>query len=161
MQKLNAFWQSGVIACGCDPGTLASGCAHNAFVTPFGYGYIYYDADYLNTLDAQGSTLPADFLMAHEFGHNIQLALSLSPPGKFRELQADCLGGFYVGFQIRTGQVQQADLMQAFNFSCAIGDPFPSNWWDPTHGTCQERVAALSGGIDGYLAGLLPGQACP
>ena len=161
MQKLNAFWQSGVQACSCDVVTLANGCAHNGFVHPTGVGYIFYDSAFLDILDAQGSTLPADFFMAHEFGHNIQLVLGLNPPGKIRELQADCLGGFYVGFQARSGQVTQADVMSTFQFSCSIGDPFLSNWWDSSHGTCSERVSALQQGFNGYFAGNLPGEACP
>jgi predicted metalloprotease len=162
MQKLNAFWQSGVVACGCDATQLAMGCRQNAFVSGNAYGYIFYDANFLNQVDAQsGSPLPADFLMAHEFGHNIQLALNLNRPGKLKELQADCLGGYYVGHQSRIGAVNQSELVRTFQFACAIGDPFVSNWWDQTHGTCAERVAALQQGIAGNVAGGLPGQACP
>lgn len=162
LQKLNSFWKSNVHACACDYDLLAMMCAHNGFVTPYGYGYIFYDRDFLQSIDTTSrSTLPADFFLAHEFAHNIQLALNLNPPGKLRELQADCLGGFYVGYQAKSGQINQTDLFQAFNFACSIGDPFISNWWDPTHGTCPERVAAMQTGFNGYFQGLLPGQACP
>ncbi|MFY9509747.1 MAG: hypothetical protein WAQ05_02085 [Rubrivivax sp.] len=160
MQKLNAFWRSAVQACACDLISTPQ-CQSNGFVTPFGYGYIYYDPAFLNRVDAaSGSPLPADFFMAHEFGHNIQLALSLNPPGKAKELQADCLGGYYVGYQIYSGQVRQSDVVSTFQFACSIGDPFVSNWWDPTHGVCSERVAALQRGIDGHTRGGTPGGSC-
>jgi hypothetical protein len=160
MQKLNRFWQSGVVACGCDWFLLSAKCYRNGFVEPgTGYGYIYYDAAYLNEIDAlSGSTLPADFFMAHEFGHNIQLALNLFRTGKLMELQADCLGGYFVGSQVRQGAVNQSELIRTFNFACSIGDPW---WLVGSHGTCAERVAALQQGIDGYNQGRLPGQACP
>lgn len=163
MQKLNAFWESSAIACACQADAYAAGCTMNAFVTAQGYGYIFYDRNFLNGLDAANrSTLPGDFFMAHEFGHNIQLALGLNPPGKFKELQADCLGGYYVGFQQKSGQVSGPEVVRTFQFACSIGDPIASPWWAPgAHGTCGERVNAVQQGLNGYFAELLPGQACP
>jgi hypothetical protein len=163
MQKLNSFWQSTVRACACDSVRLANGCFGNGFVTSQAYGHIFYDAAFLDDVDRRsGSPLPADFFMAHEFGHNIQLALNLSPPGKFFELQADCLGGYYVGFQARKGFVSQSEVIRTFQFACTIGDPMISPWWaSGAHGVCTERVAALQRGFDGYNSGWLPGQACP
>jgi hypothetical protein len=161
MNKLNAFWQSGVQACACDAFALASGCAGNAFVSA--KGYIYYDRAMMNRMDVvANSTLPADAVMAHEFGHNVQLALGLNHPGKIKELQADCLSGYYTGFQVNQGQVNQTDLMSTFNSTCGFGDPLFANWWEPgAHGTCPERVSALQQGINGYFGRLLPGQSCP
>lgn len=158
MQRLNAFWQSNVVACACDSFALAQGCFGNAFG---GNGYIFYDRDFLTYLDStSGSTLPADFFIAHEFGHNVQTAFGAIPPGKVKELQADCLGGYYVGHEIRAGRVAQSELLSTFNFACSIGDPVASNWWDPTHGTCGERVSALQRGISGYNAMAAPLNAC-
>jgi hypothetical protein len=158
MQRLNAFWQSQVIACACDSWALAQGCAGNAFG---GNGYIYYDREFLNAIDLQsGSALAGDFFMAHEFAHSIQTALGVRLPGKLKELQADCLGGYYVGHQIHQGQVTQPALVSAFNFACSIGDPFVSGWWDSTHGVCPERVTALQRGISGYFSNIPPLNAC-
>lgn len=160
MQKLNRFWGSQVEAYACGPDALLAGCYMNAMVP--GLGYIFYDRNLLNALDMSGSMLPADFFMAHEFGHNVQLALRLQTFGKNIELQADCLGGFYVGSQDRAGAVRQSDVLNAVTFACQIGDPMVSPWWATgAHGTCPERVAALQQGLAGYWAGLLPGQACP
>jgi predicted metalloprotease len=164
MSDLNYFWQSGVTACACDVDSLASGCYRNAVVYGGpGYGYIFYDRNLLNSMDASGSTLPADFVMAHEFGHNIQIGLGLpSSGGKYKELQADCLGGYYVGFRIRRNLATQSDVVRTFSTACGLGDPTFSPWWvQGAHGTCTERAAALQAGIAGYLAGAKPGQACP
>lgn len=162
MKKLNSFWQSNVIACACQADALANSCAGNAVVYGNGYGYIFYDRNFLAVVDAAtGSPLPADFFLSHEFGHNIQMALSLNPPGKNKELQADCLGGFYVGYQAKTGQVTAGEVLKTFQFACSIGDPTISPWWvSGAHGVCTERAASLQRGIDGYFSGLLPGQAC-
>lgn len=161
MQKLNAFWQSNVRACACDNLMLSQGCLGNGFVTSSAYGYIFYDPGFLNYLDqVSRSALPADFFIAHEFGHNIQLRLGLNPAGKGKELQADCLGGYYVGYQVRSNQVALNEVTSTFQFACSIGDPFQSPWWASTHGTCPERVAAVQQGVFGYSLGLLPGQAC-
>ena len=162
MADLNSFWQSRVMACSCRADAYAAGCTGNAFVLGgAGYGYIYYDANLLNLLDLNtGSSLPADMVLAHEFGHNIQLALGLpSSAPKYKELQADCLAGFYVGSRIRRGLATQAGVLGVFATACQIGDPTASPWWG--HGTCNERVAALQSGIAGFLNGLLPGAACP
>jgi len=165
MDDLNYFWQSSAVACSCEFDAMASGCQGNAVVYGGqGYGYIFFDASLLDSIDAStGSSLPADMIMAHEFGHNIQLALSLpSSGGKFKELQADCLAGFYVGSRIGRGLATENSVIQTFNTACGTGDPFESPWWVPgAHGTCAERVTALRAGIDGYLSGLIPGQACP
>lgn len=160
MQDLNKFWQSSVTACSCQfdaPGI----CTGGGFVGT-DPGYIYYDAQALGRLDQiSGSRLPADMVMAHEFGHTIQLWLGLQTFGKFKELQADCLAGYYVGSRIRRGTVNQNDITSTFATSCNYGDPYLAPWYEPSaHGVCSERVGMLKRGIDGQLAGLLPGQAC-
>lgn len=164
MGELNYFWQSNVVACGCELDALGAGCYRNAMVLSAGYGYIFYDRQLLASMDnSTGSSLPADMVLAHEFGHNIQMALNLPASGsKGRELQADCLAGFFVGYKVRQGTASQNDVISTFNQACSLGDPMLSPWWVPgAHGVCPERVSALQRGINGYLNGLLPGQACP
>jgi len=161
MGELNAFWQSSSAACSCQEDFAA--CRGNAWAGGILYGYIYYDADTLNQMAANNGVLAANLFLAHEFGHNIQTRLNLpSSQGKYKELQADCLAGFFAGFQIQKGVANQTTLAGAFRNSCQIGDPNFSPWWSPgAHGTCAERVAALDGGIRGYLSGALPLDACP
>lgn len=161
MRDLNGFWGSNVTACSCQF-DAPSICRGGAFVggDP---GYIFYDTAALMRLDQiTGSRLPADMVMAHEFGHSIQGALGLQTPGKFKELQADCLAGFYVGSRVRRGLATQADVANTFNVACSYGDPYLAPWYLPgSHGVCQERVSALNQGISGNLAGATPSQACP
>lgn len=162
MKDLNYFWQSSAVACSCQ--FDAPTCQGNAMVLDNGYGYIYFDANLLDsTYFSTGSRLPSDMVVAHEFGHNIQLALNLPASlNKFRELQADCLAGFYVGSRVKRQLVNQYDLVQAFGAACGFGDSASTPWWgQDAHGTCSERVAAVQAGIQGFLSGLLPGQACP
>jgi predicted metalloprotease len=161
VQDLNQFWQSSVNACSCQL-DAPSVCVGGGFVggDP---GYVYYDAQALNRLDQlSGSRLPADMVLAHEFGHSIQLWLGLQSSGKSRELQADCLAGYYIGSRVRRGLATQADVANTFGTACRYGDPYLAPWYSPgAHGVCQERVAALTQGISGNLNGALPGQACP
>lgn len=164
IRKLNTFWESEVIACSCmQDAYIYANCTNNGFVLNDYPGYIYYDASFLNWLDENtGSTLPADWFLAHEFGHNIQLALNLVTYGKQRELQADCLGGYFIGWRICKKEIGHDDVISIIEFACDIGDPAFSPWWATgSHGTCFERVSAVEQGINGYLGGLLPGQACP
>ncbi len=85
IQKLNSFWDSKVRPCACGK-DLEAQCQGNALVFDpkfpagipgskgHGYGYIYYDAKFFQTLDAvTKSDLPADTVLAHEFGHNVMI----------------------------------------------------------------------------------------
>lgn len=161
MSDLNDFWQSSVSACSCQF-DAAPFCTGGAFVG-VDPGWIYYDAAAMNRLDViTGSRVPADMVMAHEFGHSVQGWLGLPALGKQKELQADCLAGFYLGSRVRRGLATTADLSAAFFTACSYGDPYLAPWFDlSAHGTCTERVAAVDQGINGNLAGLVPGQACP
>ena len=161
MQDLNRFWQSSVFACACSFDAPPV-CFGGAFVGS-DPGYIYYDVRAMDQLDQiTGSRLPADMVMAHEFGHSVQVWLGLQSFGKQRELQADCLSGYYLGSRVRRGLASQSDLASTFAVACSYGDPYLAPWFEPgAHGVCQERVAALNQGIAGNLSGYLPGQTCP
>lgn len=161
VSDLNAFWRSNAQACTCQ--SDAPNCAMNGFVSRAGPAYIYYDPLFLDQLDRQsGSRLPADYFMAHEYGHAIQFSNNLSTAGVFLELQADCLAGFYTGNRVCRQTVSQADVIATFMFACQSGDPFQSPWWQTgAHGTCEQRASALRQGLNGYLGGLQPLAACP
>lgn len=165
IQKLNSFWDSKVILCACRKDAEAT-CQGNAFVHPQGLGYIYYDADFLQGLDSNTkSDLPADNVLAHEFGHNIHRVRGdniFFLTSKIAELSADCLAGFYVGYQEQSGQVKRQDVANTFDLACDAGDQVFTPWFTfGTHGTCGERKRALDQGIDGFQNGLRPEQACP
>jgi predicted metalloprotease len=159
-RDLNNFWQSSVYTCSCQY-DAPSICQGGGFVGQ-DPGYVYYDALALDRLfQISGSRLPADMVIAHEYGHAVQLWLGLNTVGKFKELQADCLAGFYIGSRIRRGSANQTDVSQAFLSACSYGDQYIAPWFSPgAHGTCQERVSSVQRGIAGNLNGLTPGGAC-
>lgn len=173
IQKLNLFWGSKVKACACGKDAEAE-CKRNAFVwlintfdlRHIGLGYIFYDADFLQELDSDmKSDLPADYVLAHEFGHNIHRIRGDNTfflNSKTAELSADCLAGFYVGNQVQSGQVKSDDVTSTINLACNIGDQGSSLWFESgAHGTCGERVNNMRQGIDKFLGGKKPEEACP
>ncbi|MGF1860596.1 hypothetical protein [Photobacterium profundum] len=162
MSDLNSFWGSSVKACSCLLDAMSGGCLNNAFVLNSDIGYIYFDAGFQNEMDlVVGNKSASDWLMGHEFGHNIQINMSLITFGKQKELQADCLSGYFFGYRECQGEIKENDIVAAMQGACSAGDSFISGWWDNTHGTCQERVSATMQGLDGYRLGFLPSEACP
>jgi len=157
VSNLNIFWQSRVEACSC----LTPDCVSNGVVFADDPARIYYDASLLSRWDQQyGTPLPSDIFMAHEMGHTVQLRLGL--PVVHRELQADCLAGFFLGNRSCKGEASSSDVLQTFQNFCAIGTPTGATWLNPSvHGSCAQRVAAVEQGMNGYLQGMLPLQACP
>lgn len=155
--ELNGFWQSRVQACSC----LSPQCQMNGVVFTQDPARIYYDAGLLSAWDQQyGTPLPSDIFVAHEMGHTVQLGLQL--PVVHRELQADCLAGYFLGWRSCQGKAPQAEISQTFTNFCAIGTSSGANWFNPgVHGSCAQRVNAVQRGMNGYLTGQLPGQACP
>lgn len=159
-RDLNNFWQSSVFTCSCQY-DAPNICQGGGFVGQ-DPGYVYFDAQALDRLyQISGSRLPADMVIAHEYGHAVQQWLGLTTAGKFKELQADCLAGFYIGSRVRRGLATQLDVSQAFSAACSYGDPYVAPWFAPgAHGTCMERVSSVQRGIAGNLGGLTPGGAC-
>jgi tetratricopeptide (TPR) repeat protein len=81
-------------------------------------------------------------VFAHEYAHALQYKLGFAGYGKYPELHADYLAGYYIGVK---GGVS-ADLLQAFvNEFYSMGDPY---FFSPDHhGTGTERGCAF---IEGY-----------
>ena len=155
MNKMNEFWGSDAEACSV-PGLS------NGLVLHADPARIYYDPDMLGFWDEYyNSTLPADIFLAHEYGHVVQNGLNLENP--YKELQADCLAGYYMGYENCQGNVSESDVMATYSHFCDIGNvAMNTPWWDTSaHGTCTQRVANLQQGFNGYKDGLLPGEACP
>jgi hypothetical protein len=164
MNDINLFWGSSMVACACDsPDALQAGCQNNGMVLGATPGYIYYDRAILAQLTAStGLGLSAAWFMAHEAGHNVQIAFNLpASSGKNRELGADCLAGYFIGWLACTGRVPWSYTDAAFATACQIGDPFVSPWFaHQAHGTCAERQQAVSLGLRGFGNGQVPWVAC-
>jgi len=162
MGDINTFWQSNAIACSCSFDAPPT-CVHNAFATQNGPGYIYYDPSLLNTFAAQsGSLLPPAYVLAHEFGHDIQFEYGLSSPVSIlNELGADCYSGYFIGNLICQNRTNQNDIQQTIMQTCSGGDAVGTPWWNPSaHGSCQQRVTAVLRGIAANQAGIPPNTVC-
>jgi hypothetical protein len=164
MADLNLFWRSSMVACACDsPDALQAGCQSNGMVLSATPGYIYYDRNLLAHLTAStGLGLSAAWFIAHEAGHNVQLALGIpASSGKQKELGADCLAGYFIAWLACEGRVPWSYTDAALQTACQIGDPFTSPWFaHQAHGTCAERQQAVSLGMRAYGNGNAPWLAC-
>ena len=156
---VNAFWSSQVVACACGP-DFPQGCV-GAFSLNF-YGYIYVGVDFMDRLAASGSVMPAQYVFAHEMGHEVvghcgQVSSSL----QLRELTADCLGGYYLGSLVCRGLASENDITATLRTACILadgtGDPIADQ---KTHGTCAQRETAVVTGMRAYLTGQRPLEAC-
>ncbi len=91
-------------------------------------------------------------VIAHEYGHNVQLELGLQTPDgapvKPTELQADCMAGLWANSAYQLGLLEPGDVEEALATVLAAGD---FEYDDPQHhGTPQERRDAW---LTGYRSG--------
>lgn len=121
---------------------------------------ILYDESWLRELaDRFGAFAPAAVL-AHEWGHHIQVFADPLPPGIRAELQADCFAGMYLGetqgiepdgsFSMRVDEFEAS--LRSF-FSLGDADYRESQWFQPdVHGSSEQRILAFT---TGYMANSL------
>lgn len=168
MGSINEFWGSNLVACVCGVtsplGPYCPGNAAAAYELNAAFGYLYYDPNLLTNLQAYagGSLLAPAWLLAHEAGHNVQAVKGLASPLSIaRELSADCLAGYFVGWLACQGEINEFDVEGTMVSVCATADSAATPWFHPTaHGTCQDRVNNTLWGMSAYFEGLLPEQAC-
>ena len=156
---VNRFWGSQVVACACGP-DFPEGC-EGAF-SLFTEGYIYIGAEFVNGLAQSGSLMPAQYVFAHEFGHELQgHFIGLAPTTQQRELQADCLAGYYLGSLVCRGNATINDVRATLATACIIADGTGNAITDlATHGTCEQRAKSVARGMEAYLGNELPLTAC-
>lgn len=162
LNDINSLWQSQIQACAC--GSDFPQCANNAVALDFrigGRAYIFYDRNILSFLGSNGSNLGPAWFLAHEAGHNIQNEVGYQPPTVIqKELGADCLAGYFIGYLVCNNKVNNNDISSAFMSICATGDPF-TPWFNPQgHGNCQQRQQATLVGLTAYRNGQRPFPAC-
>lgn len=93
------------------------------------------------------------YIVAHEYGHNIQQELGFFSEGrrlaaKPFELQADCMAGSWGNSVYRAGKLQPGDVEEALSTAKAVGD---FEYLSPQHhGTPDERREAW---LRGYESG--------
>lgn len=148
---VNRFWNSQIGFCSCGPDypTACEGATAHAG------GWVYANLGFIADLRNSGSDMPAAYVYAHEFGHEIQGYLDQVPPiEQVKELQADCLAGYYLGSLSCRGIATMDDVRATLATACVIAD----GTGDPvrdlnTHGTCEQRMKSVAAGMDAYMAG--------
>lgn len=128
------------------------GANPNAYATPVttlsGYlGTVYFGVGLMRnqlwSMD-KGEAAVAG-IMAHEFSHILQAKMGSRLSGKYRELHADFMAGYYL---LQKSYVTRADIRPFAQSLFEIGD---YDFWSPAHhGTPEERVAAM---VAGYNTG--------
>jgi hypothetical protein len=161
---INQFWGSGVNACACGP-DFPRDC-YGAY-SMFGTGYIWVGTRFAQELVASsnGSLMPYQYALSHEMAHEVQgnyVPNVLAATEQRRELQADCLAGYYLGSVACRGLATENDIVTTLRTACTIadgtGDPIADQ---ASHGTCEQRATAVARGMDGYLANGHPLDVCP
>jgi predicted metalloprotease len=130
---------------------------------------VYLDLGFFDELKsrfgAEGGDFAMAYVVAHEFGHHVQMALGISEqveqfgaqdPSRRndlsvrQELQADCLAGVWAN---SSGDIQEGDIPEALSAASAVGDDRiqesttgrvdPESW---THGSAEQREAWFTRG---------------
>jgi hypothetical protein len=96
--------------------------------------------DELGSIDKGGYAVAG--ILAHEFSHILQARLHSRLSGKFRELHADYMAGYYLG---KRSMIAPTDIR---NFAVSLYEKGDFAFWSSTHhGTPEERVIAMVAGF--------------
>ena len=91
------------------------------------------------------------YIVAHEYAHAMQRAFGFKPNiAPVSELQADCLAGVYLGAMPNI-TFDTSDVLEIGSLAHRVGD---YTWGEQHHGTPQQRIKAVSIGLDASQAGL-------
>lgn len=128
----------------------------NAFYCPAGDFIAWDESGLMIPYYVGGGDFAASFVLAHEFGHAMQVRLPRQERvGVLRELQADCFAGAWSREVSDRGLLSAGDLDEATLAVFAARDVPGTPWTDPrAHGSGFERTRAFG---DGFEAGA---QAC-
>lgn len=125
---------------------------------------IYYSTDFRELIETQIGDYGWVVVIAHEWGHHVQLELGSDLVGAFDQIgnlapieleqQADCLAGAYTQSAERTGWLDDTDFDEAVFMTSLSGDPVGTSWGDPNaHGSGEDRVGAFLYGYGNGLTG--------
>ncbi|HKQ07330.1 MAG TPA: hypothetical protein VJ464_19550 [Blastocatellia bacterium] len=115
---------------------------------------------------AKGRTIALPAILGHEFAHAMQKSNSFPYPGKWKELHADFMAGWYIAYRERL-RLDVKDLMPLLKSFYRKGDESDNGFFqvDP-HGNSVERIMAVAAGfgygfakdeatgLDAYRAGI-------
>jgi hypothetical protein len=116
---------------------------------------IYLSPAGLLTFDLVAGDFSFVAVLAHDWGHHIQLLTGVGKNGtsnKAVELQADCLAGAYTADAASRGRLNAGDVTEAVQTAINASDRGPGETVDP-HGYNDERLTAF---MQGYINGLAP-----
>ena len=140
------------------PGSVMSACGpiYGSAYCPLDHT-IFITTDDINRAYWYGDAALA-YIVAHEYAHAMQTAFGFMPRiTPISELQADCLAGLYLGV-IPNVVFDTSDLLEIGNLAYSIGDY--DTWGAQHHGTPQQRMKAVSFGLDASSAGLNGARQC-
>ena len=117
-------------------------------------GTIYLSAPFADQAMASGNEFAWVTVVAHEWGHHVQLLLGIPFSGVASEQQADCLAGAYLQDAAARGVVDPAAVTEAVRLSALSGD---ASWLPEdapgAHGSGAERAQAVLAGYQGGVGG--------
>jgi predicted metalloprotease len=113
---------------------------------------IYVSGPWYAELQAAGDGITWTTVLAHEWGHHIQLLLGVPYTADgASELQADCLSGAYTADAEARGLLAPGAVAHAIGLSVRAGDPLWLPADAPVHGSGADRARAF---WDGYREGI-------
>jgi predicted metalloprotease len=123
----------------------------NAFYCPAGDFIAWDETGLLIPYYVSSGDFAASFVLAHEFGHAMQVRLPQQEQvGLLRELQADCFAGAWSRWVSEQGYLEAGDLDEATLAVFSARDVPGVEWTDPAaHGSGFERTRAFGDGFEG------------
>jgi len=122
---------------------------NNAFYCPAGDFIAWDESGLMIPYYVQGGDFAASFVLAHEFGHAMQVRLPRQEQvGVLRELQADCFAGAWASWVSDQNLLAAGDLDEATLAVFIARDVPGTPWTDPAaHGSGFERTRAFGDGF--------------
>lgn len=133
----------------------------NAFYCPRGDFIAWDESGLMIPFYVSGGDFAAAFVLAHEFGHAMQVRLpEQEQVGVLRELQADCFAGSWSRWVAERGLLEAGDLDEATLAVFSARDMPGTEWTDPrAHGSGFERTRAFGDGYELGAASCYPAPA--
>jgi hypothetical protein len=133
----------------------------NAFYCPAGDFIAWDESGLMIPYYVQGGDFAASFVLAHEFGHAMQVRLPRQENlGVLRELQADCFAGAWARWVSQQKLLEAGDLDEATLAVFIARDVPGTPWTDPAaHGSGFERTRAFGDGFESGAKSCYPAPA--
>ncbi|RJK97990.1 neutral zinc metallopeptidase [Vallicoccus soli] len=143
-------------SCGGEPAP-----ARNAFYCSRGDFIAWDETGLIIPYYVQAGDFAAAFVLAHEFGHAVQVRLPRQERlGILRELQADCFAGAWSRSAADQRLLEAGDLDEATVAVISARDVPGTPWTEPqAHGTGFQRIRAFGDGYEGGPTACYPAPA--